>query len=398
MRTRTLWLAGLLMAAMALTPTTVPAQSSLNYEVPPADPVFPFPLYHSRPERGGFFLFGEFVLYRQTNPMGHSNVVAQRGLIDFDGSITGRPGTFVGSGQTALNTNQLDGPRTYQPGFQIGAGWRFGDGSSVEVSWLHLTKAQYFAVATLVPPGLQGGPGLVDTFLFSPVFNFPNDYAGPANDTGVGAPGATFGVWNAADVMTIEFDQRTEAAEIKFRKPIHDTETWRCYGLVGPRFFWIWERFKWRTVDLDVTGNATPRDVAIYTNIVSNRMYGGFIGVGNECYLGHGFALSLDLQAALLLNVVKERARYEPGEKFAGPQVKRSVTDYTLVPEVQANLNLWWYPIEGVQVRVGYNVMAFFNTIAAKDPIDFNYGGLKPDWDRSNRLFDGLNIGIGFIF
>jgi hypothetical protein len=395
MRTRSWWLAGLLMAGMVLAPTLVHGQP--NYEVPPADPVFPFPLYHARPERGGFFLFGEFVMYRQTNPI-HNQIVSQRGILDFDGSITGTIGAFVGSRQTALETDQLSGPRTYQPGFNVGLGWRFGDGTSVAFSWLHLLKAEYFAVATLVPPGLNAGPGLANTFLTSPVYNFPNDYAGPATDTGVGAPFATYGIWNAADEMSIEFTQRVQQFDLTFRKPIFDTETYRCYGLVGPRFFWIWERFKWRTVDEDVNGQALPSDVAIYTNIVSNRMYGAFIGVGNECYLGHGFALSLDLQAALFLDVVKERAKYEFGQKFLAPQNKRAITDYHVVPELQANLNLWWYPIEGVQIRLGYNVMAFFNTIAAKQPIDFNYGALIPDWDRSNRLFDGINFGIGLIF
>src|SRR5262249_11306939 len=133
-----------------------------------------------------------------------------------------------------------------------------------------------------------------------------------------------------------------------------------------------------------VTGPLTldegPQDTAIYTNIVSNRMYGPFIGVGNEYYLGHGFSISLDLKAAIMLDIVKERAKYERGD-FA-TEAKRSRTEYTVVPEVQAQLNLWWYPIEGVAVRVGYNAFGFFNTIAAEKPIAFNFGGLDPPWEH----------------
>ena len=62
-------------------------------------------------------------------------------------------------------------------------------------------------------------------------------------------------------------------------------------------------------------------------------------------------------------------------------------------------MNLWWYPTEGIQLRVGYDAMAFFNTVAGKTPVDFNFGGLAPTWDRGvYRLFDGINAGIALIF
>ena len=41
-----------------------------------------------------------------------------------------------------------------------------------------LTQAKYSAVASLVPPSLNAGANLADSFLFSPVFSFPNDFAG----------------------------------------------------------------------------------------------------------------------------------------------------------------------------------------------------------------------------
>jgi len=48
-------------------------------------------------------------------------------------------------------------------------------------------------------------------------------------------------------------------------------------------------------VDRDIDGFASGSDVAIYTNIISNRMYGVFAGCRNEWYIGHGFACQLDL-------------------------------------------------------------------------------------------------------
>ncbi len=399
MRRRTLWLAWLLTAGMALAPAQVRSQ-----EVPPADPVFPAPLYHSHPDSGGLFLATEFALFRQRNPL-RNQTIAVRGFLDEDGSITGRAGTFVGSGNEALNAKDAGGPGTYQPGFIVTGGWRFVDGSAIEVNWMHLFSAQFSAVATLAAPGLQLGPAQADSFLFAPVFNFPNDFAGPIADAAgrpakvnAGLPGATFGIWNAASIMSIQFTQRFDQIEATYRVPIFETEYWRCYGLVGPRFSWIWERFKWRTVDLTLAGASSPVDVAIYTNIVSNRMYGAHLGAGNEWYLGHGFAVSLDLEGALFLDVVRERAKYELGAKDTGAQGKRSRVDFAVVPEVQAGLNLWWYPIEGVQVRLGYDLMAFFNTVAGRQPVSFNFGGLDPPWERTTRWFDGVQVGIGLIF
>jgi hypothetical protein len=156
-------------------------------------------------------------------------------------------------------------------------------------------------------------------------------------------------------------------------------------------------------IDADLNGNFSAFDQALYTNVVSNRMYGPFIGVGYEKFLCEtercgAFSLSLDLEAAILLDVVKQRAKYELGESEAPPQAKRSVTEYNAVPELSALLKVWWYPIEGVQVQVGWDAMVFFNTIAARNPVDFNFGGLAPPWERTVRLFDGFRVGIGLIF
>jgi hypothetical protein len=414
---RTSWLALLLSAGTALAPGVAWGQDYF-----PPDPVVPLPLYHDRPETGGFYAAGECIFWRQTNPL-KPQTVAFRGLLDFDGSIsadfngvtvepinggppfilpgTPHPGTFIGSGRDALNTAQVHGPQTYQPGFDFILGWRFESGVALEVAWYHLLEAKYGAVATLVPPNLNPGQLLADSFLFSPVFNFPNDFAGPPNKIALGNPNAAFGIWNAATVMSESFVQRFDQLDIRGRIPICESDNNRTYGLIGPRFVWLWERFSWRTVSQDAAGNSSQEDVAIYSNVTSNRLYGVFLGCGDECRLGDTpigtFSVSLDVNAAMFADVIKERAKYERADRFTASQLAR--TEYKAVPELQAQLNLWWYPIEGIQVRVGYDAMGFFNTVSSPYPVDFNYSLDKNLWrDGTFRFIDGINAGIGFIF
>jgi hypothetical protein len=128
-------------------------------------------------------------------------------------------------------------------------------------------------------------------------------------------------------------------------------------------------------------------------------MYGGFCGCGQDWWLGHGFSVNLDLKAALLLDIVKERASYELGVKDTPPISKRSLTDYTVVPQLQGTLSVSYNPIEAVQIRVGYDIMAFFNTKASTHPVTFDWGGIDPAFNHEAlRLFDGFQASIGFVF
>jgi hypothetical protein len=140
-----------------------------------------------------------------------------------------------------------------------------------------------------------------------------------------------------------------------------------------------------------------PADIAIYSNVVSNQLYGPFVGCGWERYLGHGFAFNVDLRAGLMLDIVKEVAKYDRGDRFISN--KRSRRDFTLAPTLDALANIWWYPIEGVEIRIGYDLMTFFDTVAAQHPVSFNYGMLDPPWDKGIfRMVDGFHAGIGLIF
>src|SRR5437763_11833547 len=117
-------------------------------------------------------------MFRETNPLKHQPIAVQ-GFWDYDGSITGHPGGFAGNGKPVLFADDAAGPDTYQPGTKMSIGWRFGDGTTVDISWMHLFKAEYSAGVSLARPFAREGPQLVNSFISSPVFNFPTDYAGP---------------------------------------------------------------------------------------------------------------------------------------------------------------------------------------------------------------------------
>jgi hypothetical protein len=371
---------------------------------------------------GGFYTAGEFIFMRETNPLRHQ-VIATRGLLDFDGTITADlngilvepatgpariipgprvPGTFIGSNAGALFAD--DGSKsgaTYEPGFIFTAGWKFHNDVAVELTWWHLADAHYGASASLTPPGLNAGNLLAETFLFSPVFNFPNQFAGPAQKIALGGPFAAYGIWNGASLMSIQFTQRFNQLDLSGRIPVYQDDCWRTYGLLGPRFVWMWERFKWRTVSEDFTGNAGQDDVANYNNIISNRMYGVDIGGGFERRLGDTpigtFSVAVDWRVAGLIDVVKERSSYERADLSI--KAFHNKNEYTFVPEAQVQGNVIWFPIEGVELRVGYDFMSFWNTVASPNPVSFNYGDPAPNWEKGHlRLLYGFNAGIAFIF
>jgi hypothetical protein len=403
MRNQTIKRTAWLLAAWALlTPGRLWAGADDAAGYAPPDFQLPLPLYSTRPEAGGLFVDGGYVMYRQSNPL-REQLVAIRGFQVVDFSIPPIvPGQFIGDRAPALDVNQIRGPGEYQPGFKVAIGYRFEDESALTLSWMYLLSHRTTAFATPLPPNGNTGLFLEDSFLFSPVVNVPLEFSGQQKIS-QGNPGALFGIWNGASQMYIEFLQRTQMWDLNYRFPVYDTECYRLNGLVGPRFFWIWERFKWRTVDVptDAAGNVgipTPVDVGIFTNITSNRMYGPNAGCEQEWYLGHGFACVLDLEAALYLDIIKERQRFELGDHFAGPVDKRSRTDYRIAPELQATLSLQWYPTEGIQMQIGYDVMAFFNTAASRQPIAFDMSALDAHYLSTFRLFDGLTATIAFVF
>lgn len=381
-------------------PVTARGQAPANtgFDAPiNTDPTIPIPT--GRAGAAGFYTAAEFVILTQRRTIGEQTV-AFRGLVDSTGDITGLPGGYIGSGKEALNTREL-GRTTFNPGFQTEVGYRFEDGTRIYANYVQLFDYTYTAGASLVPPFFRSRQDLSDTFLTAGVFNFIPQYAGPPVKTAYDPPGAqasnTYGIWNGATTMDISFVQRFQQAEIGGRMPMFQTEFSRVYGMAGARFDWFFERFKWRTVAYDSSGNTGPQFAATYTNELSQRLYGPFVGFGHEVFLANQFSASLDLTGGLLLGVIKERAKYELDTEQT--QNKRTFNEYSIVPNANAAINLWWYPVEGVQVRVGYQAMSFFNTRRMEDPIGFNYGAIDPVYDvQFLRLVHGVNVGVGLFF
>jgi hypothetical protein len=370
----------------------------------PADPTLPVPLGSTHLDQGGLYTWVDYVMYRQTNPLKEQQI-AYYGFLTADDSVPGVPagssGLWIGSRALAFDVQQVTGPNSYQPGFEVGIGWRFGDGSTLSLGWTYLSETRTTAVVTSAIPGYNFGATNANSFITAVVYNFPSDFSGPPNRINGADATAAYGIWDAADVMTEAFIQRYQQWELTYRIPVFETENYRLSGLTGPRFVWIWERYQWTTHADSQNGsdsNPTEADTGIYTNIDSNRMYGVKIGCSNEYYFGHGFAGQLDLQAAAFLDSVKEREKYELALKFIGPENKRALRQFTFVPELQATASLQWFPTEFVQVRVGYDIFAFWNTLSSPRPIDFNYSSLTAPYESTFRLFDGFRAGVAIIF
>jgi hypothetical protein len=370
----------------------------------PPDHPLPVPLGSTRPEDGGLYVWAEALLFHQPNKL-QGQQLAVRGFVASDISLGVQPGTFIGSSTPALNVNNLQGQDSYQPGMELGIGYKFKDGSSLSFSWFYLTNTNYSSAATLAAPFNNTLVTLADSFLTAPVFNFPPEYSGPPGKIQFpgASPFAAYGIWNGANIMTLQYQQRFQQWDITYRYPVIDSEDYRLSAVLGPRYAWIWEGFTWRTTSqgVDTAGNALsgPEDVGTYTNVTSNRMYGAFAGCQNECYIGHGFAVMVDTRAALLLDSVKEIAKYETALKFQGfPERKRAKADWSVVPQFTGTLSMQWYPTEFIQIQVGYELMYFMNTLTSGRPVDFNYGNDDPHWNHVNRLFDGWRAGIAFWF
>ncbi len=419
--TRRKWFGGCLAALIATGALLAPglglgsAAAQVNDYAVPGSAAYNVPIPTGKSGDNGFYGFAELLILTGNRPLGEQTV-ASRGLVDTRGLIsasadgTPRPGTFIGSGQVALSTADFT-RRTWSPGFSVGMGYKFDDGTAVYGSYSHLINTKYHAGATLATQYARNRPDLADSFLFAPVYNFPPQFAGPRVKTAQenfrtdgtidpNAGGNFYGIWNGASVMDIQFDSWFNQAELGVRMPLFQTEYSRIYGLAGGRYAMIMERLKWRTVSFGVDGNVEPQDVANYNNTLSQRAYGPFIGCGHEAYIGKSFSVAVDTTGALLLGIAKERAKYKLGDRYPNAiQNKLSRNEFEIVPNINTSINLMWYPIEGVQMRVGYSAMMYFNTKYMQEPIGFNYSSVDPAYgEQFLRIYHGVNVGLGVFF
>jgi hypothetical protein len=378
----------------------MPGGDGGGFQVPPnTDPIIHLPT--GKAGDAGFYGSTDFVMLDQTRALG-KQTIATRGFYDSAGNITNVPGTFIGSNTVALSSKNISG-QDYQPGFQAEIGWRTEGGVQIYASYLQLMDAKYTRGASAIPPGLSPDANLADTFISSPVYNFTSQFAGPQNKLAVDGtgnnPGYTaYGIWNGASSEVITFLQRYQQMDFGTRVPLFQTDYTRLYGIGGAQFSWIFERFTWYTADVDVNGNSEPNYAANYSNTLSQRMYGAMIGIGHEIFIANQFSLSFEMTGAGLVDIAVERDKYELSDKTA-ESVKYSLDQYRFVPNINASVNLWWYPTEGVQLRLGYQAMSFFDTLYMKDPVGFDAGYPKGDYGvKAFRLMHGFNAGIGFFF
>jgi hypothetical protein len=361
----------------------------------------PLPLGPDRLDQGGIYGAAEFLFMSGSRALGHQ-VIASRGFLDSDGSITGTPGTFVGSHNQALTTDQL-GRTAFVPGVRLTMGYKLEDGSAFSVSYVHLESAVYTTSAGPIPANFQTGAQGADAFLFAPVFGFSPQFSGPpdrlatANGTPIGSGGSPYGIWNGANTMDIKYTQRFDNWDLTYRSPVLETDYARSWVVCGGRFAWIWERFGWNTVASDAFGNSGAEDAADYVNIQSQRMYGPFAGIGNEVWLGNKLSLQGEVSVAGLFAISKQEAKYYLSDESTGS--KRNLDAFTFVPNMNASVNLCWFPISNVQCRIGYDFWSFFNTFYMNQPVGFDAGAPDPAYNhRVIRFFQGLNFGVSLTF
>jgi hypothetical protein len=384
-------------AARAQLAATNGGSDAVGY-APPFLPL-PFPIGSTRPEDGGLFVNTAFALYQISNPL-KNQVVAHRGFRVFDDSLGFAAGTVVGSGADALNAQQLRDDRNWQPGWTFNIGWKFRDGSSIELNWFYLTGTEYRAAATPFPQRQPFSATSADSFLFNDVYNLPIEFSGPPNKVLGGSQFAAFGLFNAASIMTESWRQRFQQWELAYRWQVIDEENTRLYGIVGPRFAWIWEKYKLMATDYTATGGGgSPDDQGIFTAITSNRMYGVHAGAQCDQYLGHGFACVMEGQGSLFLDSVKERGQFETGNKYGGnPVNKFARREFAVVPELEGSVGLMWFPAEAIQFELMYQGQVYFNTMATQRPLALDYAHPRPDWQSTIRWLHGLQAAVGIHF
>src|SRR5262249_11232837 len=116
-------IAGLLAALGLLTGPLAPDAKAQPWDLAGNTlPVTPVPTGPYQHDGSGFYTGMEFIIYRQSLNVG-AQQVAVRGFVDSAGLLTSTPGNFVGSGEEALNTDQL-GPNQWSPGCQFTFGYR----------------------------------------------------------------------------------------------------------------------------------------------------------------------------------------------------------------------------------------------------------------------------------
>lgn len=426
----------------------------------------PLPLMWGEREEGAYFA-AEVMFRRMNNPI-QAQPIVYRGLWDEAGIISGRgnliriedgrvdpqqlitflfdqrgtPGQFLGSGQVAMSTSDVDGDK-FTPGTRLTVGYRLRNGIAIEGSYWWQSAARHTSTAGIIPPrGLPGGVGqnFFNSFISAPFFNFSPDFGGPerevvsnvflypnpgtnpiilvtpgaANGNPAnwvtlfddalideiiqlgGTPVAAYGIGNGAEIAEQGFRQRFANFELNGRVPILQTEVTRTYGTGGFRYIGTEERYRLRMVDLDLDGFSNPINDMTYQNKIRNHMYGPQVGTGSEIYINNGFSLSLQAKVGVMAVTSKASTSIKRGDALA--EYKHVENETTVGTMFEGGAYLWWYPIEGIQLRVGYEYLGIVGVRRSTHPVDFDLGKLQPIMRNTYMSVDGFTAGIAFIF
>ncbi len=457
MRSRTRWLIGWVCAALAILPTTARAQ---NLGRPVVE--HPLPLMWAERDEGFYFgmealimrmnnaLDSQVVAVRGLwDETGYIRGSGNQTVDILDGRLTTTPfittllanpgtsGQFLGSGAVALTTQDVGGDK-FVPGSRFTLGYRLRNGIAFEGNYMSLVAARQTATAGILPPRTGGvGLDLSNSFISAPFFNASPYLAGavqdvvsnvmllPTNGGGVVSlvtPGAqnganqvitddatidglianrgffmaAFGIFNGAEIMEQDLRQRFASSELNMRVPIFQGEVTRTYWTGGLRYMGSEERYRLRIVDFDINSNAGPDSWMVYSNKIKNHYYGVQSGLGTEAYLGYGFAFSVDAKVGVAAENSKANVEVERGDGLYS--LKHSNNQFQVAPIVQGGAYVWWYPIEGVQLRAGYEFLGIFNARRSPNPIDFDLGRLQPKYENMFMSIDGFTLGVAFIF
>jgi hypothetical protein len=351
----------------------------------------------------------------------------------------GIPGAFYGNGDVALTADDA-GESTYRPGMRLTLGYRLRNGISFEAVYWSLATTRTTAGAGVLPPLLRGvGLSQASSFLTAPFFNFSPQWAGPFRDvvsniyllpfpngnpnattvtvgptgSGVqvviddpntlqdlallrGQPVPAWGISNGAEDMQIYLKQKFSSGELNARVPVYQGEDTRTYAKGGFRYINMWERFGLRVADQDVDANIAPENVFTYKTTLQNRFYGAQGGFGSEAYLFNGFAVSGEVLCGVAGQTSKATINIDRQDGFIA--LKRTDSKINVTPFFSGGVYLWWYPIEGIQFRAGYEYMGVVGARRATQPIDFNFSRLEPNIKNTYLSFDGFTLGVAFIF
>jgi len=397
------------------------------------EPFAPSPLPLGPVRQDGIYVAGEGIFYR-VNSSVKSQVVARRGLIDTAGNIfaemtvdqngtdgapsddivlippQNRPGQILGSNEVALRTDQVRGDDG-RPGLRLTIGYRFPNDIAIEGVFWHLPEFRRSAWASILPPNFQQGDHFSRSFLYAPFFNVPIDFLGPVNDvqqilvihrinpdvpdevqTGNTVP--AYGVFNGAELFQITYKQEFYNYELNVRFPNYPVDVFRTYTTIGVRYMRAFERFELVSEDTNIDGSGLV--VGRYRNRWINNLFGPQASYGAEIYLGYGIAIGGELRGGLFYDDFN--ARTEVTVDGSALILRRKRADANLSPMLGTGLYLWWYPIENVAIRVGYEFLGIFNVMRSTEPVDFDLGRLNPTFRSTLLRFDGFSAGIAIRF